>query len=284
MKETNSIIVRSKATKEQVEMYERRNLMKSLLLFIGMIVQFAVLRYAYSKRKIYYSLVCALGLVFVAGYCCTLNGRLDLSSGFRFNITTIKIEMCQQSTEVIKINKIPLYGNGVASIVTSFSNEAKTRMQEQIYEFNIGINSAFRMYVNRLKAMQLHDEYNHIYNSARNKTGGVWDVFFDFNSKKRTDKILKDSFITIKRIWRMYYEIESLLEGRFLKFWSYTYSNNICKYGIYVDLAGFSALWMAVLGIIIMATGAWMNEYIVRCIIYEESRYLNVEKYRHDWI
>jgi hypothetical protein len=206
------------------------------------------------------------------------------NKGFLFNYTTVKIEMCQQCAEIIKKEKFPLYGMGVASIVTSFSNEAKTKMQEQIYEFNIAINAAFRMYLNRLKAMKQHEVYNRLYNAAQNKTGGVWDLFFDYNQNKRNDKILNDSFVTIKQVWRMYYDVESMLEGRFLKFWSYKYSNNICTKGIYADVGSISALFMCIFGLLIMAIGAWMNEYIIRCIIYEESRYINVEKYRFDWI
>lgn len=192
--------------------------------------------------------------------------------------------MCQQSAEIIKLDKFPLYGMGVASIVTSFSNDAKTKMQEQIYEFNIAINAAFRMYLNRLKAMEIHDVYNRLYGAAVNKTGGVWDVFFDYNQNNRTDKILTDAFLTIKRVWRMYYDVESMLEGQFLKFWAYRYSNNICSLGIYADIGSISAMFVCVFGLLIMTIGAWMNEYIVRCIIYEESRYINVEKYRFDWI
>lgn len=192
--------------------------------------------------------------------------------------------MCEQCGEIIKKDKFPLYGMGVASIVTSFSNDAKTQMQEQIYEFNIAINAAFRMYLNRLKAMKQHEVYNRIYTAAQNKTGGVWDLFFDHNENKRTDQILNNSFVTIKKVWRMYYDVESMLDGSFLKFWAYKYSNKVCTLGIYADVASISALFMSVIGLLVIAIGAWMNEYIVRCIIYEESRYINVEKYRYDWI
>jgi hypothetical protein len=204
--------------------------------------------------------------------------------GFLFNYTTVKIEMCQQSTEVIKMEKFPLYGMGVASIVTSFSNDAKTKMQEQIYEFNIAINAAFRMYLNRLKAMKEYKVYNKIYLAAANNTGGVWDLFFDYNRNARKDPILNNTFTTIKKIWRMYYDVETMLEGRFLKFWSYKYSNNICSFGIFVDVGCISLMFLCVIGLLVMAVGAWMNEYVIRCIIFEESRYINVEKYRYDWI
>ena len=82
----------------------------------------------------------------------------------------------------------------------------------------------------------------------------------------------------------MYYDVETMLEGRFLKFWSYKYSNNICSFGIFVDVGCISLMFLCVIGLLVMAVGAWMNEYVIRCIIFEESRYINVEKYRYDWI
>lgn len=78
LEETSEIIKRSKAMKTDMDIFERRSLTKSLLLFVGMFVIFTLLRYSYAKRKVYYSLICSLGLIFVAGYICSLNGRLSL--------------------------------------------------------------------------------------------------------------------------------------------------------------------------------------------------------------
>lgn len=192
--------------------------------------------------------------------------------------------MCQQSSDVIKIQKMPFYGMGVASVVTSFSNSAKTKMQEQIYELNIAINSAFIIYLNRLKAMEKFDSYNKIKTAVSNKTGGVWDVYFDYSEFRHQDEILKRSFNLLKDLWRMYYQVESLLESRLLKFWSFMYSNKVCRLGVLIDVSTFSNQFVCILCMLIMFMGAWMNEYIVRCIIYEESRFLNIEKYRHDWV
>jgi hypothetical protein len=73
------------------------------------------------------------------------------NSGFYFNFATVKTEMCVQTSDVISRGNIPLFGSGIASIVTSFSTDSKTAFQEQIYEFNIAINSAYLMYRNRLE-------------------------------------------------------------------------------------------------------------------------------------
>lgn len=196
----------------------------------------------------------------------------------------MKIEMCQQSSEAIKLDKLPFYGMGVASVVTSFSNTAKTKMQEQIYELNIAINTNFIVYMNRLKALEQFDSYNTIMTAVRSKTGGVWDLYFDYRQKEHTDEILVRSFERLKLLWRLYYQIESLLDSRLLKFWSFRYSNNVCRLGAAYDISAFGNNFLCIIALIVMSMAAWMNEYIVRCIIYEESRFLNIEKYRHDWI
>ena len=39
---------------------------------------------------------------------------------------------------------------------------AKTKMQEQIYELNIAINTNYIIYMNRLKALEKYESYNRI--------------------------------------------------------------------------------------------------------------------------
>jgi len=191
--------------------------------------------------------------------------------------------MCQQCSEIVRLNKFPLFASGVAAVVSSFSNIAKTKMQEQIYEFNTAIYSSFVIYCNRLKAISKFDSYNKVYLEARNGTNGVWNVFFDFSKHKYDDEILRTSHDMIKDIWTMYYKVESLLESRMLKFWAFQFAQNVCRKGVALDLANFSNNVLLIMAIIVIFVGAWMSEYIIRCIIYEESRFMNIEKYRHDW-
>lgn len=185
---------------------------------------------------------------------------------------------------MIRLNKSPLYGAGIASIVTSFSNTAKTHLQEQIYEFNTAINSAFNIYCNRLKAMELYKNFNFIKGQVKNQTGGVWNIFFDFEEHKHQDKILTDMNNLLKNLWKRYNQVRTLLDERILRDWSYVYTNQVCRYGVYIDLSTIVLSLLSICALLGIFVGIWMNEYIVRCIIYEESQFLNIEKYRFDWI
>ena len=98
------------------------------------------------------------------------------------------------------------------------------------------------------------------------------------------DYILKQTYGLLRRMWRMYYQIESLLQSRNLKMWSFLFTNNVCKLALAWDSASFTSLFFALASLLVVAFGGWMNEWIILCILWEESQFLNIEKYRFDWL
>ena len=66
--------------------------------------------------------------------------------------------------------------------------------------------------------------------------------------------------------------------------WSFEYTHNICGAWLQYDYVAVFLLFMTVASIIVICFGVWLNEYAIQCILYEESQYLNIEKYRYDWM
>lgn len=75
VKESEEILDRASKLKNEFEAYDQRNTNRSIIMFGGIIALIAALRYAFSRRKIYYSLVISLTLLLIAGFCCIFNGR-----------------------------------------------------------------------------------------------------------------------------------------------------------------------------------------------------------------
>lgn len=74
LKESQDILKKSAGLKKEVENYDRRNLTRSLVILIGICILIAIVRYSFSKRKVFYSLITSLIFLCLAGYCCVLNG------------------------------------------------------------------------------------------------------------------------------------------------------------------------------------------------------------------
>lgn len=114
--------------------------------------------------------------------------------------------------------------------------------------------------------------------------GGTWELFLDHARNKRTDYILDNCLKLLTRVWRMYYQLDSLIEMRNLKQWSFNFSNYVCSTALNWDVASFTGLFMCIASMLVISFGGWMNEWIILCILWEESQFLNIEKYRFDWL
>jgi len=185
-------------------------------------------------------------------------------SGFYFNYTSVKIEICDQTSKVVSHNEVPFFDSGIAAIVTSFSSDSKKRMQEQIYEISILANTLYIMYCNRMEALRKSDELERV------KKSGVWSLFLEYGKNKHSDYILKTTYELLKESWSLFYRVQSLYESRNLKQWSFLYTNNVCSVRNNLsDLTAFISLLGAVASIIMIAAGIWINENIIQSIVYE---------------
>jgi hypothetical protein len=116
------------------------------------------------------------------------------------------------------------------------------------------------------------------------KSEGVWELFLAHKPEDSKDEILGNCYAHLRQFWRMYYQLESLIESRNLKKWSFNFSNNVCRQALAWDATSFVSLFLSLMASLVVAMGGWMNEWIVLCILWEESQFLNIEKYRFDWL
>jgi hypothetical protein len=254
---------------------------RTLIILLGVLFILFTFIYAYRKRKVLISLVLTLLLFFLIIFSFN-----TLSTSF--NVWTISLEICDQTTKVFKEDE---YGEirfknhqTFNKILTCLSTKDKKILKSQMLSLLIAQNTLINIMKNYLMinvkekvdfmetASSIHANYQKLLLIFKNsaKENNIYDQLLNFLSTFRT-------------INELYNKLEKLDRCYQLKQWANQVNNSLCKYDVsyqYYIMWGFI---ISIVGIFVIAVSMFFAENVIRGIYNEEIQYVKTNKLRYDW-
>lgn len=255
---------------------------RTLVIILGVLFILFSFLYAYRKRKVIISLVLTLLLFFLIIF--SLNTLSTI-----FNVWTISLEICDQTTKVLKTEKygeIRFKNNQIFNkIITCLDPKEKKILKSQMLSFLIGQNTLMNIMKNYLsinvkEKIDFLDSAESIHNNYQKLL-----QIFQESSKDSTIQYsqLKNFLSTFRTINEIYNKLEKLDRCYETKQWANEVNNSLCKYDItyqYYIMWGFI---LFIIGIFVIAVGIYLAENVIRGIYNEEIQYVKTNKLRYDW-
>lgn len=226
----------------------------------------------YRRRIVAASLIIA-GL-YILLLCCGI-----MLAGFKVNEITQKSEVCIQALNITQFNQNFATGNGITTFIKQIDNPyAIEKTQNQLTQLTIAVNTAYTIYQNRLVALGRLQDYIKIKGDKYVKT-----LLNEFKTSYTTDAILKEQYFILQDLWSAIMNIRIIYSELPVQYWSYNLANTVCYEGQILDLIAQLFLFLMLIGIFFAFHMAWSSEFILRCVIFEEKKNIDLNKNRHDW-
>lgn len=255
---------------------------RTLVIVLGVLFILFSFFYAYRKRKVVFSLVLTLVLFFLIIF--SLNTLSTI-----FNVWTISLEVCDQTTKVFKTEKygeIRFKNNQIFNkMITCLDLREKKLLKSQMLSFLIAQNTLMNIMKNYLsinvkEKIDFLDSAESIHNNYQKLL-----LIFQESSKSSTIQYsqLKNFLSSFRTINELYNKLEKLDRCHETKQWANEVNNSLCKYDIKYQYYIMWGYFLFIIGIFVIAVALYLAENVIRGIYNEEIQYVKTNKLRYDW-